>query len=424
MKKAMVLTIGTGRGVESGIAASIRQNNPDFIVFLATDESKETIQRVEEVLGKKFSREEHEIKIIGNENDAEECYKVAKDAIKELKENYDICVDFTSGTKAMTGGLILAAVIEGVPNLVYVMGERDKETGRVISGTERVYAIPSPIKILVDIKKNLIMSMFNNYQFYDCLKTIQDVKREVSPEKLKEFSIDTLETIVKAYYLWDLFRHEEAFNELINLKSKKLGDSIDIAQLNNNKEFLGKLISKDSERDKLLLADIICNAERRIEEGKYDDAVARLYRAVEFIGQVALKQKGVNTEEFYTIDLHALPIDEKRKEEYEKYAENGKIKLGLRAAYELLKDLDHHLGKKFQDDKALQNLLTKRNSSILAHGIRPVEESDARELYEKVIEYAGIIYNDIYEWMKKASFIKLGIGSIPEKDCFNDVITS
>ena len=100
----MILTVGIGRGVESGIAASIRQNNPDFIMFLATNKSKETIRKVEEILGRKFRQEEYGIKIISREDDAEECYRIAKDAIKQLKNNYYITVDFTSGTKAMTGG--------------------------------------------------------------------------------------------------------------------------------------------------------------------------------------------------------------------------------------------------------------------------------------------------------------------------------
>jgi len=41
----------------------------------------------------------------------------------------------------------------------------------------------------------------------------------------------------------------------------------------------------------LLIADILNNARRRMKEGKYDDAMARLYRTVELIAQYRLKMK-------------------------------------------------------------------------------------------------------------------------------------
>ena len=41
------------------------------------------------------------------------------------------------------------------------------------------------------------------------------------------------------------------------------------------------------------MADLLNNAQRRIDEGKYDDAVARLYRANELIAQITLTKFGV-----------------------------------------------------------------------------------------------------------------------------------
>ena len=402
--KAMVITVGTGRGVESGILASIRQNNPDYIVFLTTAKSKETLQR--ESLKVEIGRRKCDVKTIENENDAEKCYKAAKEVIKKLKdEGYSICIDFTSGTKAMTGGTILAAIAEETPSLVYVTGERD-ENGRVISRRERVYAIPSPTEIVIDLKKKLLAIMFNNHQFYDCLSIISDVKTSVLSTKLEDYSFKKLEIIVNAYYLWDLFEHEKAFNELNKVKKKEVVDLItDVTQLGKNKEFLG-ILTRNKE-DKFLLVDIICNAKRRINEGKFDDAVARLYRAIEFIGQIALKDLGVDIKNFSLEALKKLPISGEKKGFYEKIAENGKIRIGLRNIYKLLDDLESEIGKKFREDKELHNLLTNRNNSILAHGNKPVGKEDAQKLYEKVLEYAKILFKDINVLMEKAAFIKL-----------------
>jgi len=57
--------------------------------------------------------------------------------------------------------------------------------------------------------------------------------------------------------------------------------------LAGNKQFLGQLISnpkrENGKPEPYYVADLINNAERRAEESKYDDAVARLYRTMELI---------------------------------------------------------------------------------------------------------------------------------------------
>ena len=48
MPKGMVITVGVGRGIEHAIALSIRNSNPDQIVFLVTEQSAKTLERIEE----------------------------------------------------------------------------------------------------------------------------------------------------------------------------------------------------------------------------------------------------------------------------------------------------------------------------------------------------------------------------------------
>jgi len=284
MKKSLILAVGTGAGVESGIAGSIKENDTDFIVFLVTEESKKTIERIENIRKKKFDAKDCTLKIIKNENDAEGCYEIAREAIKELKKEFkNIRADFTSGTKAMTGGLILAAVAEETLSLSYVMGKRDEKTGRVISGTERIYTIPSPVKILCDAKKDMLMKMFNRYQFDECLKIIEDVKSKTGDEQvLKDFLV--LEKLASSYSCWDKFNHKDALEFL-----RKHDNSL--LNIEKNKKFLLEMERNSYKDQKLLIADLLNNAERRFEEGKYDDAVARLYRTMELIAQYRLRMK-------------------------------------------------------------------------------------------------------------------------------------
>jgi len=48
MPKGMVITVGVGRGIEHAIALSIRNSNPDHIVFLVTEQSEKTLEKIEQ----------------------------------------------------------------------------------------------------------------------------------------------------------------------------------------------------------------------------------------------------------------------------------------------------------------------------------------------------------------------------------------
>jgi len=201
-------------------------------------------------------------------------------------------------------------------------------------------------------------------------------------------------------------------NKLINLGFDKKEFKF-VEQIEKNIDFL-KLRNKNK---KCLLIDLINNAERRIKEGKYDDAVARLYRCVELIAQIRL------------LDYDFNEIDEKEKnkfnlekiknkgidtEKYEKYAdENGRVKLGMEKKFELLKDLGWAEAEEiYLQNNTLKNLLQKRNNSILAHGLEPVKKETAEQLFENVKKISEYLFKDneenlnIEEKLKQAKFMR------------------
>jgi len=205
--------------------------------------------------------------------------------------------------------------------------------------------------------------------------------------------------------------------------------SIEKDKISKNKGFIGKITymieeEKFEEKTKLLLIDLINNAERRIKEGKYDDAVARLYRAFELIAQIKLLELGLIDEirlkdnKIFAILLEKLKektsndIVEKYKE-YQKPDDtnNGVIKIALKKDYELLSDLKEELGnvyKELEDKKSkISKLLKNRNNSILAHGLEPVEKQTAEELFEEVKKYSKILIPNIEEKLKQAEFPKI-----------------
>lgn len=77
-------------------------------------------------------------------------------------------------------------------------------------------------------------------------------------------------------------------------------------------------------------------------------------------------------------------MPENVRERLENYRdEKGKVKIPLRASYELLEALDDEIGKAWAKPE-LRDALSARNNSITAHGLEPVTEEVARKLKEAV----------------------------------------
>ncbi len=408
MSKALIVTLGTGVRVEHGIAKSIKDNNPDLIYFLATQISQSTIPRIENVLGYKL--ENYELHFIKQRDDVEHCYQETSKVIKELIENgfsmEDIYVDFTSGTKAMSAGAALAAAFLECGGMVYVAGERERGlTGRVISGKERLISL-TPVEFFIDYRRKQLLELFNSYQFEGCLKIIEDIKRKTSAQEiLNEFEM--LGNLILVYFNWDKFHHKESKKYLFTLPrtiNKKWSIQID-----KNKGFIGKLsgnLDKWEKSKKIQdkyseeqLADLLTNAQRRAEEAKYDDAVARLYRAVELIEQILLAKRGIDTS---NVKLKDLP-----KEWQEKYKDQEKIQLAQRQAFELLKNFGENIGQKFKENKRLRNYLKYRNESILAHGLTSISQDTYTQLSKEVIQFSLSTFPRVAKLMKEAKFPKL-----------------
>lgn len=380
MSKTLIITLGTGPGVESGIARSIQTNHSDTICFIATRESLNTISRVEKKLG-------HPLKcgdlcLMEEGDDVEACWATVdtaiRSAIKGGCRQEDIFVDFTSGTKAMSAGAVLAAIGLECGGLVYVTGKRGSD-GRVISGTERVTTI-EPNRILIESRRRLLVEFFNAFQYEACLKLIQDARSKLAIEEIQT-EFNHLENLVQAYSSWDRFDHSKSLEYFAKLPRRWSSRwSIDTSR---SKEMVNRIARQresysDSKKieDKYsedILADLVTNAERRAIEGKFDDAVARLYRAVELAAQLLLARRNIDTS---SIRLDDLP--QKWREEYA--PANGHIQLGQEKAFSLLENLGEKVGESYRENKSLRNYLKKRNDSTLAHGIEPVLEDTYKRL--------------------------------------------
>ena len=155
-------------------------------------------------------------------------------------------------------------------------------------------------------------------------------------------------------------------------------------------EFLNRLTSPDV-RDEAYILDLIANADRRANiEGKYEDAVARLYSCLERGAKFRLQRRfSVSTE---NVKVEQIP-EGIRAEFEQKYrdAREGKIRLPLSATYRLLDALGDDLGQYFiARQEEMHQFLSLRNLSPLGHGENPVGQEGYRRFRALLVELLEI----------------------------------
>lgn len=408
MTKAMIITVGTGKDrkdIASAICKSIDSHNPDEIIFICSEKSKtETMPHIqcdERLRNKKFSCE-----LTSDEDDLEKIKMESSEIIKKMVKVYGkggIIVDYTSGTKAMSAGLILAAIENEIACISYISGKRNSE-GRVISGGERIISF-SPNEIYAN---KLFFEAINSFNRYQYNLSIDLLKRAVELFQDQKFIEKTniLSRISNAYFLWDRFLLEKTLDVLKGLPDSSLCSEWGIKnKIRRHKEIVYKEVENKFCEERI--ADLFLNAKRRHEEGKYDDAVARLYRLLEYVAQFRIASNGFYQvkEENKEPDTSKLALNKIPGNLRGKYTET----IGLEKSYELLNDLKDPIGIKIfselrRKDSALKSILVIRNNSILAHGFSPVKEERSEKLFDIIKQNLVEIFSGFDSLLKDADF--------------------
>lgn len=133
----------------------------------------------------------------------------------------------------------------------------------------------------------------------------------------------------------------------------------------------------------LLVQDLVSNAARRASQHRYDEAVARLYRALDMVGQIAFKkQTGCDPSR---VEAARLPAS-LRGEYASRYVQGDgetTLNLPLLATFALLQEMGHPAGRAFfSHAEELGEVLAAWEASILGRGASPID----REVYEQFSE--------------------------------------
>lgn len=395
MPQAMIVSLG---GSPEPLIKTLSEHRPQLVCFLASQESVDLVGKIKEAVSNTgVSFRDYKV-LVEDINDLAHCYQKALACADWIAKQdvppVEVIVDYTGGTKTMTAALVLATVSRGF-RFSYVGGVRRTKGGLgvVESGSEEVRLGPNPWELFAVQERQRLTQYFNSYQFAACRALIREAIDRLSADERQRFEV--LRILVEGYEAWERFKHSAGLTclekgmaelqKLANVRAEEFLASL-TDSLGCNLEFLRRLKGERQgaqELHPLLLSDLLANARRRMEEGKFDDAAARLYRLVEMIGQIEIQRLcGAKTDNFPREE-----VPEALREEYEhRYRdEKGKLKLPLEATYRVLSERGNDTGQRFfQDRGRFSNLQQARNLSILAHGVTPIEEGRVRELLKFV----------------------------------------
>ncbi len=396
MKKILFLTVG---GSCEPIITSINHHKPDKIFFFCSNDtdsvskgsytsvngdSKACNDKGSIIKQLKLKENQYEIVILekGAEDDPDISFAKIKARINQLIEEYpdsEFIADYTGGTKSMSISLFNAAISFDKIKVYLVTGTR-MNLIKVKNLTQSSISLNFSGFIL-DRQLSYLKAVLKKYDYSSGFKIITNLLANDSHFSLtKKNELQKIKSFCQIFDNWDMFDHKTAY-ELLDSDRKTYLDyllqltKVLTIRVKLDPEFiLPNGFKTDKKASFEIVHDLILNAQRRASQSRYDDAVGRIYRALELFAQIYLfNYFRIKTS---NVDLKVLP--DKAKLCFEKKTrETEKIKLGLMESYRLIACLENEpkVAKVFTtQEKKIMFELEKRNNSLLAHGFKPLDK--------------------------------------------------
>lgn len=383
--KTLLCTVG---GSHQPVIKAIQDNQPDFVLFVCSDDDlttgrpgsyeqieksgiflkqgrddeKPTLPNIPSQL--KMQAEGYQIlKVYAD--DLDHAYRGIALAIHEyVQRGDDIIVDYTGGTKTMSAALCLAALDHDDISLQLVTGVRSDLT-KVKDGTEQSQSAEIG-RTRFQLKLQQALGAWGQYAYDDAIFQLKSQKPSHREDKA---ALTTLRELSRAFSYWDRFDHTAALEILNNYERYK-------AELKPYLSSLRDLCRDGKRQTPSRLLDLWLNTQRCAFRQRYDDATARAYRLIEWSAQWLLEsQAGILTAD---VPPQKVPDGMMLNEH------KGKLLASLVQAWQLAAvHCNEEVGVFWEEqEERLKTLLQIRNNSILAHGF----ETITRENWQK-IEY-------------------------------------
>ncbi|MDW8482348.1 MAG: TIGR02710 family CRISPR-associated CARF protein [Meiothermus sp.] len=387
--KVLILTVG--QTIEP-LEFSLTEHAPlSGVVFVASQSSYPVAGELLRRYGDHFR---HYTLLLNDHEDLNEAYRKGIEALQKALEwdGRPILADISGGTKTMVAGLTLALSGKGV-TFSYVGGSQRDSQGRVVSGSERMRYLEDPTYRYGLREWEGFRRAWNGADFRAAQDFLSELlARPLTPSEERFYT--HLRGVAEGMLDWDLFHHKAAWQKLEEHLEPALavaeawGHGAKVRVLQELKEAKGRLrniLDNENRPTFALLADLLANAERRARRGRYDDALARLYRAIEMASEADIFER---TE----VQLKDEKTFVGKYEQHLVWAQRYRQAVGLREVLEVAAGFDSSLGERetlsqrlladYTGNGSLGGLLAQRNKSILAHGHQPVKEEDYQKLWD------------------------------------------
>lgn len=392
-----IILIASVGGSPQPIRSAIRALDPAFVLFVASAAEGDrpgSAEAVPAILAEVGAPPlPHEILTVPPDEPETIFLQLRQriDALRRARPDARLVFDYTGGTKSMTGVLFQCGIATPGAEVQFMLGDR-RDLQKVADGTER----PAPIAIDWLIAERIELALRRAWTSYDYATAragaeallARHPRDRVPPHaEPARKRLSVLKELSHAFDLWDRFEHEDAAGELARvLNRRELRQEVEIARRLDRYRTLAE---DCKQREPARLLDLVRNAERCAARGRYDDAVARLYRLVEWTAQWRLKAKhGINSSDvdwsrFTEQELREAGLeDQKARSATHRKPNLGGLERTLSALS--VKEPDGPLARWLSatvpgTDKPgqalLRQLISIRNQSLLAHGENPVTDN-------------------------------------------------
>ncbi len=383
MTTTLLCTVG---GSHQPIIKAIEHLRPDHVCFVCSDDDPATgskgsyiqITGKGSVIKASFSdkkptlpnipaqtglREDQFTVLRVQPDSLDDIYRALTDWIGERDRDAErLVADYTGGTKTMSAALVAVALDEGI-ELQLVSGSRSNLV-KVESGAE--YVVPAAAAES-RFRRELAHALAAWQRFaYDETAFLLGKLTPPNDANLRG-DYERAVAISRALAAWDRFDHKTA-QEILSRYRPRLG------------RYWGSLFGaldlmlNDNRGEPMRLLDLWPNAERRAAQGRYDDAVARAYRLLEWSAQWILQTRA---------KIATKDVPEEKIPEGVELTRNreGQYQAGLYNAWALAAHYGGDAVASFwkAEEQNMLNLLKSRNHSILAHGFDPISADDWRD---------------------------------------------
>lgn len=331
---------------------------------------------------------------IPDPDDLADAYQRIRDHIQWLRHQNPACRmigDYTGGTKTMSAAMAMACVEEGV-EVGVVKGLRTNLQKVDHSESTRLMDI-APLHVTLRLQSQLIpiLDLHNYGEAAHLVTLFQENHGRRLPHAAHH--LEQLKAAIALLECWDHFQWKEALEQLetsplANHRPQLLDWWRRVVEAGNcleGQEPWHEIPEGITGYE--LVQDLVLSAERRGNRGWYDDAVARLYRALELLAEtyitlaLRIKQTGRfnrNRRCLEFFDAEGQPID-------------GPDSKGVANLYRWIMLYERRIGRQqglgaiYAGRKSrFQNLMIARNKSLLAHGLRPLDRNRWLELQDDI----------------------------------------